>query len=471
MKKALALIALVALVCSVAFAQAAAEAQQKGPVTLTWWDQYSNQAGTHQAIFDAFEAETGNKVEMQNYSSSAAKDAFDLAIRSNQSPDIMSNPWKTNGIAAKYYEGALGAMTVKASDLPEYIQKELYEGYTMFDGEVYSFPTKASNHSVLFWYDTDKLSADQVPGTLAELRELFKSLTDPANNQYGIALPMSDTGRMNDNICYLISAAGGNRELNPLTGYYEYDNDISKAVMQWFIDIYQDGSVHPASLTLATRTVRERFIAGEAAFAIDGVWYPGSIKKAFGEDVLYRLGVHGTPVLTAGTQAKVGAHPVSGTFYLSSTCEDPEVATDLLLKLLDDSYAISIANDMDQPPLNTSAIAKADVVPVYVEACEIMEDEIIYMPEALLRNANIAEVYAERVDIKPNLGDILVGYLTGAITDWEAAVSDYNAKMNAELDRAIDAVKKSGVKVDHSDFVFPNFVPGESYTRDMYEAL
>ncbi|MCF0237220.1 MAG: carbohydrate ABC transporter substrate-binding protein [Sphaerochaetaceae bacterium] len=476
MKKVLSLILVLALFANtMVFATGASElASKKEAITLDWWDQYMTLESTHQKIFDEYEAETGNHVAYQGYEGSSFKEALDLAIRSGQSPDIFSNIWGTNNIVQKYHEGVLAPMTIKIEDLPEYIQSELYEGFCIFDGEVYSFPTQAKNHSALLWYDNEKVNEEDIPATLSELREFFKSITDPSKNQYAIALPMADASRINKNICYVIAASGGFREMNPNTGYYEYDSDIAKAVMKWFIDIYQDGSVHPASTTLKTKTVRERFVNGEAVFAMDGVWYPGSIKTAFGTDPLPRLGVVGTPVLDAELaeeKGMIGTNPLSGTFYISSSCEDPEAATQLLLKLLDDQYSIDMAAAMDQPPVKTEAIAKADVVDVYAEACAINESEMGYYPNPLIRNPETGNVTAEMNTIKPDLGDIFIGYVTGGITDWEKAMEEYNAKMNAELDRAIAECKAQGINVDHSDYVFPNFVPGQSYTLDKYSEL
>ncbi len=114
MKKTLAILAVLVLACASVFAQAAAEAPaKKGPVTLAWWDNYANLAETHQAILDEYEAATGNHVELQNYDGTSYKEALDLAIRSGQSPDILSaKPWGTNNIAQKYTEGVIAPLTV-----------------------------------------------------------------------------------------------------------------------------------------------------------------------------------------------------------------------------------------------------------------------------------------------------------------------------------------------------------------------
>ena len=75
------------------------------------------------------------------------------------------------------------------------------------------------------------------------------------------------------------------------------------------------------------------------------------------------------------------------------------------------------------------------------------------------------------MSVSPNVGDIYVGYITGAISDWETALQEYTDAMNAELDRAIDTCKMMGANVDRNDWVFPNYVQGESYISEKYAEL
>lgn len=465
MKKKYVSLMLTAAICLGCTASASAESG-----TLKWWDQFAPLMETHQGIYDAFEAETGIHVDYENFDAASFKEAFDLAFSSDQAPDILSYAWGANDAVAKYQEGNFSALTVSKEDLPQYVQDTLVEGYTMFDGEVYSFPTFNINHQALLWYNTEKVS--EVPGSLAEFRELLKELTDADANQYGIALPMTDTTRIGNIIKFTTALSGGTVDFDYATGLYAYNSDLLKEVFQFFVDIWEDGSVHPASTTLKTRTVRERWVNDEAVFAIDGCWYPGSINSAFGAEMLDKLGVNAMPIVDASvTNGMVGAAPQTGTFYVTSACEDTEAATQLLTKLLDDDYVVALAAAMDQPPLNTAAIEKADVAQVYIDGCNIMASQMGYYPEPQVRNPEVAEVYAELTEVTPNIGDIYVGYVTGAIDDWESALDEYNQAMNDELDRAIEMCQSMGCDVSREDWIFSNYVQGESYTADKYAEL
>ncbi|MGN1019481.1 MAG: extracellular solute-binding protein [Aristaeellaceae bacterium] len=465
MKKLVSLLLAVLMLGAIATAQAD---------TMSWWDQFLNLQETHQRIvWDPFTAETGIAIDYQNYDAASFKEAFDLAMGTDQGPSVMSYAWGANEAVAKYNNGYFAPLTVAKEDLPDYVQATLAEGYTMFDGQVYSFPTFAPNHQALFWYNKDMVS--EVPRTLDEMRELLKSLTNPEQNVYGIALPLTDTGRMHNIINYVAELSGGVFDMDYTTGQYVFNDELTKAVFKFFVDIWEDGSVHPASTTLKTRTVRERWANNEAVFAIDGCWYPGSIKSAFGVEYLDKLGVAAAPVVgleLAEQQGMVGASPATGTYYLSGFCKDTEQGTNLLLRLLSDDYAIALAEAMDQPPLNTAALANAtDIAQVYVDGCNIMASQMGYRPEPQIRNAAVGDVYTELMTISPNVGDIYVGYITGAITDWESALDEYTAAMNAELDRAIDACRAMGSDVSREDWIFANYVRGESYTSDKYDEL
>lgn len=437
---------------------------------LKWWDQFATLMETHQQIYDAYEEETGIHVAYENFDAASFKEAFDLALTSHQAPDILSYAWGQNDAVAKYQEGNFSALTIKKEDLPEYVQDTLVEGYTMFDGEVYSFPTFNINHQALLWYNKELV--DTVPASLSDFRQQLKELTNEGANQYGIALPLTDTTRMANIIKYTTALSGGTVDFDYTTGQYVYNSDLLKQVFQFFVDIWDDGSVHPASTTLKTRTVRERWVNDETAYAIDGTWYPGSINSAFGEESLDKLGVSGMPIVNPSvTNGLVGAQPQTGTFYVTSDTKDAKAATELLVKLLDDDYAVKLAAAMDQPPLNTAAIEKADVADVYVEGCNIMASQMGYYPEPQVRNPEVANVYAELVEITPNIGDIYVGYVSGEITDWESALDEYNQAMNDELDRAIKACQDQGIDVSREDWIFSNFVVGESYTSNKYDEL
>jgi multiple sugar transport system substrate-binding protein len=85
-----------------------------------------------------------------------------------------------------------------------------------------------------------------------------------------------------------------------------------------------------------------------------------------------------------------------------------------------------------------------------------------------IRNPEVASVITEMKPITPNLGEIIMGAFSGAITDLRGALRTYNTAMTAERDRAIAAVQAKGIKVSKADWVFANWDPDKDYTPDLY---
>ena len=163
--------------------------------------------------------------------------------------------------------------------------------------------------------------------------------------------------------------------------------------------------------------------------------------------------------------------PMVGGYYISKNCDNVEVATDMILSMIEDDIMLEMANVQDNPPVNTSVIADADVHETYLQSCDIFNRTIGLKPFPVAKNPDAEKVYAEMKTISPSPIEILNGYFSGAITDWEAALHEYNDKMIAERDRAIEKVRSNGYDVSLDDWVFPNFAYGESYTADKYQEL
>ena len=100
----------------------------------------------------------------------------------------------------------------------------------------------------------------------------------------------------------------------------------------------------------------------------------------------------------------------------------------------------------------------------------VKETRVIPIP-AVRNPEGVGMVGAEMKDIHPNFNEICQGAFTGQITDMKAAFKQLSELMNAELDRAISAVKGKGVDVSRDDWTFPNWDPMKNYLQSDYDAL
>ena len=447
-----------------------AEAAKSG--TLEWWDHFLPIAPLHQQIWEQYAAKTGVKVNYTQYDPAKQNEALLLAFRSNQCPDVFSMTFQANTVPSMFKEGWFSPMALDIKDLPEHVRVNLFEGFTLFGGKVYSFPTmNVLNHNVPSWY-YKKAVADagytSFPGNFTDFRAMAKKITQQSGGKmYGVVLPVAFTNRMNDSIKDWSNACGGYREIDWKTGEYQFASASYFEVFEFLTGLKDDGSVLPVSVNLDMRQARERWAAGEAAVLFDGSWNAGVLQSNFAS-VLDQIGVAEPVRRNASASYKVYRSPPGGTFFISSQSKHVADATEILKLLTSDDYYIKLAERMDQPPLKLSVVQQANVHSTYKDVIAIFEKTMAFEPHPILKNPNAAQVYAEMREIHPNPAEILQGYYSGALKDWKAELVKYNTAMTNERARAIKKVQDQGVKVSLDDWKFPNWSYGINFTTDKY---
>lgn len=471
MKKITAVLLLLSAMFTV-FATGASETQkgQSQPEkqrTIEWWDQFLPLAKLHQTLWDEAAAETGVPIVYTQYDAAKLKESLMLAYRTGSLPDVFSQVFG-NQTKSLYDEGWFAPLAIDKASLPQNIQGSLFEGYTMFDGKVYSFPTMSINHVAPLWYLSSLVSEDQVPQTFAEARTIAKKITEDSNGKvYGFVVPIAFTERMNATFEDMMMASGSSGWIDWKTGAYQYNSPIAQEVFQFFVDLWDDGSILPASINLNMRSARERWASGSAAFLIDGSWNIGVVKSSFPE-VIDLVNVSEPIRKDANEPYWIYKTPPQASFFIAATSDCVKEATQTLLKFMGKPYYIGLAENMDQPPLDLSAVDEANVHPSYKKVCDMFAKTMLYGPDPILKNINISQVMAEMRDIHPNPAEIYQGYCSGAITDWKAELKKYNDAMTTERERAIKKVESEGVSVSINDWIFPNFVYGQNFTTDKY---
>ena len=465
-KIALVLISL-CVILPTAFANGSTEGSSSDDV-FTWWDHYETFTDIVNGMLDEYSAESGREVEYTLSSPDKMSDSLLVAFRTNQMPDVMSLPFSDmTSVCTMFAEGWFQPLSVEFEDLPQVAKDAMFEGITMYDGEVYSVPIFSQSHTALFFYHPSMVS--EAPTSWEELYNSCKQVYEESNGEtYGLVLPMTFTKRMKETIEQLMDAAG-EPVIDYSTGEYNYDSDAMMEFFYWMTRMWDEGLIHPSSVNFNMKQARERWAVGEAAYLIDGIYNVGITKKNFDPE-LSDIAVC-EPVSADGQPYMIYKWPMVGGYYISKNCDNVEVATDMILSMIEDDIMLEMANVQDNPPVNTSVIADADVHETYLQSCDIFNRTIGLKPFPVAKNPDAEKVYAEMKTISPSPIEILNGYFSGAITDWEAALHEYNDKMIAERDRAIEKVRSNGYDVSLDDWVFPNFAYGESYTADKYQEL
>jgi multiple sugar transport system substrate-binding protein len=387
-------------------------------------------------------------------------------------PDVFSVTFPGNPEPSMFKEGWFAPLAINVSDLPDYVRNTLFEGFTLFNGEVYSFPTLNNlNHVAPVWY-FKKPVADAgysaMPQTYREFRALAKKITEQSKGSvYGIILPIAFIDRMNNTITDMVYAAGGPGNIDWKTGDYQFDSPWYFDVFEFLTGLKDDGSVHPISVNLDMRQARERWAVGEAAILFDGSWNAGMLLSNF-PGVLDQVAVAEPIRKDPRTPYTIYRGPPRGTYFISSKSKYISEATEIIKQFTSDDYYINVANRMDQPPLKLSRVKDAKVHPVFIDVVDMFQRTMAYEPTPMIKNPASAEVFVEMRPIHPNPAEILQGYYSGAIKDWKSELRKYNVAMTNERVRAIKKIQDQGHKVSIDDWKFSNWVYGMNYTTDKY---
>lgn len=444
-------------------------ATEKAKKPLQWWEHLETFTTMNNDMFSDFTKNTGIEVEYTLASPDKMMDSLLVSYRSNSLPDIFSLPFDGNSILSTMFtEGWFQKLTVDKSYFPKEIQDSMFEGLTLHDGDVYALPMFSQNHCALLFYQPS-LTGDKVPVTYEEFYQSCKEVYENSNGKtYGLILPMTFTTRMDETFNYMMDAAQS-PVMDYHTGEYRYDSKEMIELFQLLTKMWDEGLIHPSSVNFNMKEARERWAAGEAAYLIDGIWNIGITKKNFNPELKdFEVAEIIRP---KNEDYMIYDSPMKGNYFISCTSEYQQEATDLLLTTISEDYQIKVANVMDQPPFNLEVLAKAEVHPTYIEACDIFTNTMGYYPYPILRNKDVAEVTTLMRTISPSPCEILNGYFSGAIKDWESELHKYNDAMTAERELAISKAQAAGFNVSIKDWQYPNFVYGESYTDEKYAEL
>ena len=190
------------------------------------------------------------------------------SVATGDVPDlvVLNNP-ETPGFAA---QGALEDITalVEASDVID--PSAYFPGpwsTVQWDGRIFGVP-RASN-TIALYYNVDKfreagLDPDNPPTTWGELKAAAEKLTDPANNQFGIAFSAIQTEEGTFQFLPWVYQAGGSLE--------DLTSPEAVSALEFWTGLVEDGNATRDVVNMRQYEATNTFIAGNAAMAISGPW-------------------------------------------------------------------------------------------------------------------------------------------------------------------------------------------------------
>lgn len=454
-----------------------ARAVAQDGVTLQWWDHYAPLEALLQERYDAYTADHPDvTVERSLYNLPDLGQALQLAFNSDQAPDV-------HAIASLQVPTPRLVQDGWFTPIQDYISEEflqrfpegtLLEGLHTFDGQLYSFPMFSfRSSSSLLWFNKSLVEDAGIdpeigPRTWDEFRQAAAAITEGGDGRtYGWIQAIQLADRLGVQTTELAQLAGAPGSIDHATGEYIFHSDPFIQAIEFLHSIHQDGNLFPASTSLDARTARARFSTGVAGFNFDGPWTIGVINNDYA-DFADLVGVAQTPVPDASRPGFITRGPNGGDFWVNSQSEHPDVAAGILEQFNTPEFYVRLAEQMDQPPLDLTAVDQAEVHPAYRKALGLFEENTRLGPVPEIRNPAVTDVYTNMTDIRPNFGEIVQGVFSGDVADYRTTLKEYSDKLTAERDKAIKAVNDAGGEVSVDDWVFSNWEPGTDYTSEFY---
>lgn len=439
-------------------------------VTLRWWDHFQPLIPLHDQLIATYgEAHPGVAVDHQVMNPADMMQSLQLAFRGGEAPDITSVPDSLAVVSQLLQAGRFAPLADTVVLDKSFQQEALFEGMHVVNGQVHTFPTFSFRyHATSLWFHKsmmEEVGFDPAVGPTSwdEIADVAKKAT--TGNRYGLLLPIQFAARMEAHLRELAQLAGAVGAIDWKTGEYAFASDEFVAALEFLLSFQTDGSLHPASSSLDARQGRVRWAAGEAAMFTDGPWNSG-VLLGLDAAVLDGIGVQPNPS-RSGT-GTVQVSPAPGTFWITAQSPNQEHASGILSLMTSDEFYVALAERMDQPPLDLTAVDRANVHPTYKTVISGYADSVRLAPEPLIRNPDVAKVYAEMRTVSPGLGEIIQGVFAGAVPDIRQALQAYTDAMTAERDRAIGVAVGNGAQVSVDDWVFDNWELGTDFAPSQY---
>lgn len=457
-----------------------ASGSSQGKVVIRWWDQFQTLAALHKGIWATYSQQHPNvTVQYTEYNPPDQGKALQLAFRSHQMPDVFTLAGLNAPVARLQADGWFQPLEPFVTDAATWKQHfpagTFLDGIDVFGGKVYSFPLFTfRQHTTFNWFNTvlmKEAGFDPSVGPITQADELkaASAITQKGSGRnFGIVLPIKFNDRMGIHATDLAEVNGAAGPIDWKTGEYAYGSAPFVQALDFLTSFQAKGALFPASSTLDARNARARWATGAAGSFTDGPWNVGYIKLSF-KDFLDKVGVGQIPIPDASKPAYTLHSPNNGDFWISKESKHPEVAGQILQLLTTKDYYIGLAEQMDQPPLDLSAVDNANVHPSYKRAIKLFQEIVRLAPEPLVKNPEVAQVLAEMRDIHPNIGEIVQGAFSGQVKDYQSALKQYSDKLSTERERALKVVQGKGAKVSLDDWKFSNWQPGKDYTAEMYQ--
>src|SRR5512146_1229574 len=215
------------------------------------------------------------------------------------------------------------------------------------NGKVYGMPWLMDVK--YFMYNKDMLSKAGItapPATWEELVDQAKAIKDKGIAEFPIIWSWNQKEGVVCDFTVLLFGNGG--AFLDASGKPVFNNDKGVQVLTWMKQTIDDGLSNPSSVSSDENAVRDNFIAGKAAFAVNWMYQYADSNDASKSQIVGKAAFAPMPVFAAGAAAGVKGSSVDGSssFGLMATSPYPDQTWKYLSYLASNEVQIKYSAEM-----------------------------------------------------------------------------------------------------------------------------
>lgn len=255
---------------------------------ISYWTDDRHDQEYIKSLIDKFNAENTDNIQVElTVLSENFNQSVDIAFSSNKAPDMLrlksanTGTFVKKGYLAPIDEYVTDEMKTKFSSL-------LLEGVNMFDGKLYSLPNSGQTLRLVYNKDLfDKAGIEKPPETLQEMVDDAKKITAAGKSEgaYGFALNFKNPKSAFERSVREILSLSGHQGLGYDFKTAQFDFAPYSQVIEYFKQMWDDGSILPGAETLDIDPMRAQFAAGKIGMYLSFSTEPGVYKDQFPTDI------------------------------------------------------------------------------------------------------------------------------------------------------------------------------------------
>ncbi|SUA83303.1 family 1 extracellular solute-binding protein [Paenibacillus macerans] len=266
----------------------APSAETGAPIQLKYWTDDRHDQEYIKELINKFNETNGDNIQVEltvmseNYTQSV-----DIAFSSNQAPDVLRlKSANTSEFVKKGYLAPIDDYLT--DDMKTEFGSLLIDNVNRFDGKVYSLANTGLTMRLVYNKDLfAKAGIEKPPGSLQEMVDDAKKITEVGKSEgiYGFALNFKNPKQAFDRSIREILSLSGYQGLgfDPKTGRFDFAPYAQ--VIEYFKQMYKDGSILPGAESLDIDPLRAQFAAGKIGMYLSFSTEPGVYKDQFPTEI------------------------------------------------------------------------------------------------------------------------------------------------------------------------------------------